>query len=513
LLATVSLVACFIILNLISGNFREVATKIAPSIVAAQTMGQTIEEMDAYAADYQLTSRIDVTSPDLNQAVYGATGFRNLSWQEYQTRLRAFDNALLTARNKAQYEGEAEAINRIVNRFYDYTARIELMKYELDRGRKEVALANYKEAQDILVGNLGNAERDANGNSAEKLLKDRNWTASDFVCAVNCATGSQGTSKRISFDAKANYEGISANIHKLSEINQERLSRLGSVNFLESIVVAVAAITITLMVIVVSVYYALLTKRILNFGFLLAGITAIAFSYILIANLDTNIKDYQSFSEQYVPGVRLSTAILQLGAGANADLSRLLLSPDSPGLDSTNAALTSEVKQSFSANNLKNAYEVKKQQVEKELANLWRLANTSAERNALCEVITTTSARCSGNTFNWTLFSENAATIISNYDRKLLAAAIAVQINPKAATDNPSAREPYNNFSSAVSAFAQDNRQNLDARECRAIGTTEFGSRCGESGYLNWLQILIWVAYPLIVLMFAGGVFIASRQF
>lgn len=515
-LAVLALVACIIVLNLIAANFREVATKITPSIAAAQTLGQAIEEMDAFAADYQLTSRIDVTSPDLNATVYGDAGFRNTAWQELQKRLRDFDNALITARTKANYEGEADAINRIANRFYDYTAQINLMRYELDKGRKEAALANYKAAQDILVGNLGNAERDAQGNSREKLLKDRNWETGDFTCAVNCAAGSQNTKSNIAFDVKANYEGISANIHKLAEINQARLSKLGSSNFLEAIIVTVASVVLAVMTIVIAVYYAITTHRIINFGYLLAVIAALAFAWLLIINLNSNINDYKQFSEQYVPAIRAASAVRQLSAGANADISRLLLSPDSPGLDSTSSDLTTDVKQAFKDTNLLASYQVKKTQVQKELDNLWKLTDTDAERIELCKVANSPAKNCpTGSPFYWTTGYANAVTnILDRFNRKLLADAIAINISPKAAQGQLSAREPYNQFTVAIDNFANINKSAFDTRECSAIGQSEFSqTACTNLGYINWLQILIWIAYPLIVLLVAAGVAFSSREF
>jgi|GEM_PF-1491425 len=518
LLAIVALVICFLILSATTSNFRELVTKITPSIDAAQRLGQALEEMDANAADYQLTSRIDVTSPDLNAGVYGANGFRATAWNNLEERRRRVDNALAIARNKARYPGEEDAINRINNRFYDYFAQIRLMRYELDLGRKEAALANYKVAEDILLGNLGNPERDANGNSREKVLKDNNWGGGQsvaFTCAVNCAAGTQGTATKISFDLNASYDGIAANIHKLSEINLKKSIEIGGVSSLNSLVVFITAGLVVVLGLIISVYYTLVTHRVINVGFALAVIGGIAVAGLLVANLGAATQDYDRFSKQYIAGIRTASTIQQLAAGASADISRLLLSPDSPGLDSTSPALTSDVKQAFGQSTLRASYENKRKQVELELNNLWGLADSQDERNELCKVINGPNRECNSTaTFSWTKFTTEATNINKNFDQKLLADAILINITPKAIPPKTSAREPYNQFSDSVNNIAQINKTAFDQRACAAIGDSEFGNSCGgDTGYLNQLQVIIWIAFPLLSLLVAGGVWFASREF
>ncbi len=517
LLAIAALVICFLILSATTSNFRELVTKITPSINAAQRLGQALEEMDANAADYQLTSRIDVTSPDLNAGVYGASGFRATAWNNLEERRRRVDNALAIARTKARYPGEDDAINRISNRFYDYFAQIRLMRYELDLGRKEAALANYKVAEDILVGNLGNAERDANGNSREKILKDNNWGGTggvSFTCVTNCAAGTQGVATKIIFDMNTSYDGIAANIHKLSEINLKKSVEIGGVSGLNSLVVFIAAGLVVVLGLIISVYYTLITHRVINIGFALAVIGGIAVAGLLVANLGAATQDYDRFSKQFIGGISTASAIQQLSAGASADISRLLLSPDSPGLDSTSPALTSDVKQAFGQTNLRASYENKRKQVEIELNNLWILADTAQERTELCKVISNPNQNCGSSTFSWTKFTTEATNINKKFDQKLLADAILINIVPKATQTQTSAREPYIQFSDSINKIADINKTAFDQRACAVIGSSEFGNSCGgDTGYLNQLQVIIWIAFPLLSLLVAGGVWFASREF
>jgi hypothetical protein len=473
--------------------------------------------MDARAADYQLTSRIDVTSPDFIPEVNGPSGYRATAWNELEERRRRVDNALAIARYKARYPGEAEAINVLSARFYEYYAQLQLMRYELDYGRKEAALANYKAAQFILVGNIGNAERDAQGNSREKVLKDNNWARQGdvaFICAINCATGTQGQTVRLSFNASSNYEGLAANVHKLAEINLKKLSEIGGISSLNSLAVIITAGLVLLAVIILSIYYAVITHRVLNIGFLLAFVSGVVVAWLLVVNLNATTQDYDHLSEQNISAIKTVSNIQQLSADAGADISRLLLSPSSPGLDSTNSRLTEDVKQAFARDILLNAYENKRKQVELELNNLWTLASAPGERSELCRVFNNPGKSCSGNTFSWVRFTDEAKNIFDRFDKKLLAEAILINIIPKASSTTSSAREQYNQFSSSMESISLYNKTEFDKRACNAIGESQFGNSCnGAGGYLNQLQVIIWIAFPLLSIFVSLGVWAASREF
>ncbi len=456
ILAGIALIFSFFALSSTTSNFRQVVNRLGPSIDASQQLGQALQEMDARAADYQLTSRIDVTSPDFQSQVYGLDGLRAQAWNELQARRVVVDNKLNLLRSKVDPNSktETDAINIISNRFYDYYAQLNLMKYELDLGRKEAALANYKAAHDILAG------------------------------------------------SEANY-GIAANIKKLSDSNLDRLNKTdGPINPLLMLVIAGLVV---LMVGVIAVYYAYVTHRLLNFGFALAVVVGLAAAVLLVAALNAANNDYRKIRDNDVRSIVQTSTIQQLSADAGADLSRLLLSPDSPGLDSTNPVLTSDVKAAFARDSLIKSYNDKRTRLETEL-RLSQGADTAAA---------------------WTNFTARADTILKKYDGKLLADAILINIGSQTLLDSintsqqrsndnklVSARKAYTDFSDSINRIASNSKQRFDKGACDAVGDSEFGQGCaGSNGYLNMLQIVVWVAFPLVALLIAAGVWYASRLF
>ena len=498
-LAVIALVVSFLSLNVQAQNFSRVANTLTPSIAAAQELGQALEDMDARAADYQLTSRIDVTNPDFQSSVYGQQGLRAQSWNELENRRRSVDNALALLRSKVEGDttqsdraSELDALNRIANRFYEYYARINLMRYELDQGHKEAALANYKSAEDILVGNLGQSPRDANGNSQEKVLKDNNWQQTNFTCVSdNCPADTKGKATPISFGTSGTtYDGIAANVHKLSVINQDRLDQAGS--SVSQIFVFVAAALVLLAALVIAIYYAVVTHRFINLGFGLALLAGIVLAVALVLALGKASSDYRQIRDTDVQTIIQTSTIQQISADANADLSRLLLSPDSPGLDSTQPALTTDVKKAFSSSVLLASFNNKRQQVEQQLKTL-------GTDPAI-----------------WTSFSQQATAIQTNFNQKRLADAILIAVSPTPGRDGKqSARQLYNNFTGSIKTISDNYTAQFDTTACGAIGQSQFNHPCSAvgNGYLNLLQVLVWIMYPLVALFVAAGIWLTSRLF
>ncbi len=505
-LTAIALLVSFWVLSNLQNDFRRVITKLTPSIVAGQQLGQALEDMDSRAADYQLTSRIDVTNPDFQAAVYNQPnqiGLRETAWNDLENRRRIVDNQLSIARTKAVSgdstelkNEELDALNRIANRFYEYYAKINLMRYELDQGHKETALANYKAAEDILVGNLGLSPRDVNGNSKEKVLKDNGWSPTTFSCVTNCQTAELNKAVPLSFEVSLPYDGLAANVHKLAEINRTRLDHTSGQ--LSPILVWVTAVLVALMTIVISAYYAFITHRVLNLGFALAMVAGLALAITLITSLNSATRDYNNFKTDFVEGpqgiVQTST-IQQISADANADLSRLLLSPDSPGLDSTQPALTTDVKRAFSRDTLLSAYENKRKLVQKLLDDF---SNSEASRN-------------------WSAFTAAGQKIQDAFRQRLLATAILIDISPNPANAQlDSARLHYNQFTAGVSNNGVSKQTAFDLSACNSIGQREFSQTTCNSpggGYLNLLQLVVWIVFPLVALLVAGGIVLTSRLF
>ena len=214
-LAVIGLATSYVVLTGIENSYKDLVNNSSPGIIAAENLNQAFENADAAAANYQLFSRVDVSSPDFDPKVYGDTnaqaickiGLRNCAWQDFLNSRQQVNDALFKARANIFHKGEADAINAISSRFLDYIGQINVMKSELDAGHRETALAAYKAAHDILVGNLNNVLLIA-GHSPEEQLKLNNWVDSNGNA----------------FDTTLPRLGIEANAHKLAEINIRALN-------------------------------------------------------------------------------------------------------------------------------------------------------------------------------------------------------------------------------------------------------------------------------------------------
>ncbi len=502
-LALVAMGVSYFVLSTSAKNFQEIVVSSSPSIVAAEKLGQSLNALDTAAADFQVTSRVDVTSPDFNANVYGDKGLRNDASQRYNQARRDLNDALFLARSNITYPGEADAINVIGTRFYDYLARIEVMRHELDIGHREAALAQYKAAHDIVIGNLGGLPLQ-NGRSSEEVLRQNGWK-----------------------DLKVNdqYLGLEANIAKLAKINNVELDKAASaVNNAASInliLVIVAVILVLGVAAWLSFRYAVLTHRIINPGFTIGLALAIVMLGWLIYILTQANDDYKTISKDSFISINAASTAKQSVLDFNGDESRLLLSPNSSGLDSTNPDLTAEVKQAFDAKLLADNFKAKQAEVEKQMALAWSNVTYPKERTALCAIYdnpTGIGPKCSASErprdkdgkslpFAWNAYLEQHNLIIDQFNKGLVAEAARISFGLS--------NESSNRVLDGLDKLSQANQEAFDKSSCAAIGQVQFdkASCSSKMGYLNLLQIVTWIAFPLIVIGALGGAWFARRLF
>jgi hypothetical protein len=491
LLTLIGLLICFVILASLNNDFNEIINNSAPSIVAAQKLGQAIEDADAEAMNYQLYFRIDLTSPDYDAKIYGKTGLRGQSWNNFLRRRQEIYDLLYQARANITYPGEADAISIITNRFFDYQAAIEVMKYELDQGHREVALAVYKSAHDLLVGNLNNVSLDDKGRTPEQLLKLGGWQK---------------------LDPNQRYLGIEANIEKLSQINRSALDKAahnvtGSIDFYTLLVVFMCLLLVSGLGFL-CLRHMLVTHRLLNPGYVLALVGTVGLSAYLITSLVSASKDYTNVSTSSFISIEAAARIRALGYDANADESRLLLSPESPGLDSSNPALTTEVRKAFRSDTLTDDFVKKQALIKDQLAIAWGNVTYSGERLALCQTSQTVKG-LTGCASNSTFYLDNYLKldqdIRTSFSKNLLAEAIKVNTG----TSN----DTFSHFDSAIGDLSKVNEAEFDRSACQATGRTHFGGNCTSAGYIPILQYGCLIAFPLIMLMTIGGLWYIRSEF
>jgi hypothetical protein len=503
-LAAIALFISYQVLTQTEANFKTIISDSAPSIIASQKLGQAMQDADAAAANYQLFSRIDVSSPDFNPDVYGTpkdpnckAGLRACTWEDFLDARQQVNDALFNARKNITYPGEADAINTISTRFLDYVGRINVMKYELDAGHREIALAAYKSADDLLRGNLNNVTLDAQGHSPEEIMALSGWQM---------------------FDTTEPYLGINANIEKLTEINQNALTTAAndasnSIN-LNIIIVGMVVALLIICLAFICIRHASITHRIINPGYTVALLIAVAVLGILLVKLNNAKDDYKTVALDSFASIKASAIAREIAADSNTDESRLLLSPEGPGLDSTNPILTADIQLAFSKAKLARDFATKSNLVKKQLNLAWaNVSYTNEERAALCKVVDNPTPNqsaiiggpCpSSSSFAFTNYQALDSRIRTAFDQNLLASAITINIG-----DSNTA---FNAFDSGMSELSQVNEKYFDVAACNAVGLTEFGNSCSATGYIPTLEVAVLVAFALVALSAIGGFLFFRRQ-
>jgi len=499
-LAAIGLTASAIVLSNINSQFNIIINDSAPSITTAQRLGQTIQDADAKAADYQLASRVDVTSPDYNAKVYPfkdgnlqREGLRNEAWNSFLQRRQEVTDLLARATVNITYPGEREAITVISNRFLEYVSRVSIMRYELDMGNREAALAAYKSAHDVLVGNLGNVQLDAKGRSPDEQLKLKNWEG---------------------FDITRPYLGIEANLYKLTQINQRELDK-ASTAASSSIGTTTLLVTVLCLLLVLGLGFlcfrsATVTHRLVNPGYGLALVAGLIMGVVLLTNLSNAAKDYNTVAIDSFTSIDAAAKFRQLTTDANGDESRLLLSPESPGLDSTNPALTAEVRKAFTSTTLQENFDTKQSLVAAQVKRIWANITYSGEQAALCKVVQNpgSGSRCrNDSSLAMDEYLKLDKSIRDNFKNGLLAKAIELNV-----TDSNKA---FDNMDAGIKELSTINERAFDQSACNAVGKTQFGNACNANGlgYINLLQTAVLIVFPLIALATLGGFILVRHKF
>lgn len=491
ILALVGLAVSVYGLNEVSTNFNTVISSSAPSITAAQQLGQAFEDADAKAADYQLAARLDVSSPDFNPKIYGEKGLLNQAWNSYQQHRREIDQLLFQARRNITYPGEAETIAILTDRFLDYNARIAIMRWELEHGHREASFAIYKSAHDLLVGNLNNVTQDHSGHSPEEQAKLAGWP---------------------NFELSKTYLGIEANLHKLAEINRQELNKAAQVGQ-RSIGFATLLTLVTSLSLLASLGFlclrwALVTHRLVNPAYSLAFLLALITTTLLLLSLARAAQDYKTVAVDSFISIDAAAEARQLATDANADESRLLLSPEGVGLDSTSPALNSEVRKAFQGDGLADAFQKNQLLLRKQLEAAWKNVTYQGERSALCQITASplSSYTCPGSP-GYVLedYLKLDRQMRDLFKQNLLAAAIEL--------DTGRSNETFGKLDSALQELSKVNETEFDRSGCSAIGQSQFGGDCKGGAYLPLLQIGVFGTFPLIMVAVLSGFLYYRKEF
>jgi len=485
------LIGSFLILSNVTNNLNEIINNNTPSILAAQRINQAIQDADAKAADYQLYSRIALTN---SLPGFDVKAAQLQAWDTIVNRRREAADSLFVARTNITYPGEAESIQTINDRFLAYIGRIDVMRDSLDRGHWEDALSAYKSARDILVGNLGNANLDTGGRSPEEQAKLAGWP---------------------NFDTSKSYLGIEANIHRLFAINnsyfeQARDKAISGLNLLILVSVALFAFMISGLGFL-NVRTVIVLHRVINPGYLLALLLAIGAAITLIISLNQIRQDYQTIARDSFISVEAVANIRQLAADANADESRLLLSPDATGLNSTSTALSPDVRLAFRSDILTENFTKKQNQIKDQLKTAWNNITYTGELAALCKITAppNTSRTCTNPNYALDSYLKLDSTIRSDFKQNQLAEAIKI--------DTGTSNQAFDSWDKALVELQNVNETEFNRSACGSLGVLKYTVGCEGLGYnfsfVPFLQVGIWIIFPLIALGIAGGFLLTYREF
>lgn len=508
ILAVLAMTAAYYAMGKTADNFQRVIIQSSPSIIAANQLGQALNQLDTDAADVLITS-----SPAY------ATQFRNqqsAANADFATARQLLDDNLLKAYANVTFDGEEPTIKAIASELHDYLAQIEIMRYELSQGRREEALAAYKKAHDLVIGNPTHAAL-PQGRTAEELLKQNDWSG---------------------LNTRQTYQGIEANVAKLFKINQNALdsarSNVKADTQLSLILVVIAGILLVGALAGLVLRYAIVTHRFVNLGYVAALIAATTMLILLIIALSHASDDFETVSYTSFFSVNSASRAKQALRDFNGDESRLLLSPAYLGLDQNSPVLTPEVKQAFSFDLMQQNFQYKKNQVLSRVADAWSNVTYDGERRALCQVADITrfnpiyplqNARCgaadglktSSNgqpDFALTTYFGLHDNLISLVQQGKVSDAIAISYGPS----NGAAARALN----GLEQLALVNEAYFNEASCATIGRGHFengqfmaGDCAGHAfgGYLNLLQGLSPFIFTALAISIIGGAWLSRELF
>jgi hypothetical protein len=344
------------------------------------------------------------------------------------------------------------------------------------------------------VGNLGNANLDTGGRSPEEQAKLAGWP---------------------NFDTSRAYLGIEANIHRLFAINNSYFEKardkaINSVNFL----ILVSVVLFLLIIVVLgflNVRTVLVLHRVINPGYLLALLLAVGAAITLIIGLNQTRQAYQTIARDSFISIEAVANIRQLAADANADESRLLLSPDATGMNSTSTALSPDVRLAFRSDILTENFNKKQSQIKDQLKTAWNNITYTGELAALCKITapTDSSRTCTNPNYALDDYLKLDSSIRSAFKQNQLGEAIKI--------DTGTSNQVFDKWDSALLELQKVNETEFNRSACGSLGVLKYTVGCQRLGFdfssVPFLQLGIWIIFPLIALGIAGGFLLTYREF
>jgi hypothetical protein len=336
LLALLSLLLCLILALTQMQSFQEasndlntVANGSIPSIDAAQSMAQYMEDIDAKSADYLATAPLKTLAPC--SVVGYATSVGNLSVHDCDDRtitaeITQANQELYLAAHNVTYPGERTAIDRIMAGFEEYIGDIAIMRSEYSQAK------NVADSQDPHMLNARHAYQQANSvlNQHINQLPLSNPNGSPRFAETNIPT-CQENGQTLAPQTWA-LSSIHTNLDCLSGINKAHLdaaynqatSQMGSNLFFA----IVGNVVLWLLLGYTMLRMTLITHRLVNLGLVLALAGSLILGIGVIshfAQLSGPHGDFSQMVNDDYNSVYDAALLKRYGTDANADESRWLI--------------------------------------------------------------------------------------------------------------------------------------------------------------------------------------------
>ncbi|QBD79798.1 tetratricopeptide repeat protein [Ktedonosporobacter rubrisoli] len=298
-----------------------------PSVNAAQTLAQYIEDIDAKSADYLATGALSDRQPC---SIVGTNSTAPMTVHDcdnvnIEAEIQLANRELFNAAHNVTYPGERTAVERITRGFEEYIANIALMRYEYTRATTKGAVQDphlqaaykaYQDASALLHQKIGSP-----------ILSGEDALAIDESSLPTCVINGHvlaGTAW-----ARGSIED---NITCLNNINKSHLDAAydDTLKFLDAgkLLAFFLCAIFCLYLLFTAGKMAFATHRIMNIGLSIAFLTGVILS-IAVSSLFLNLSGRHGAFGQMVKddydSIYAAALLKRYGTAANGDESRWLI--------------------------------------------------------------------------------------------------------------------------------------------------------------------------------------------
>lgn len=322
LLTLVMALYSFQSLNRAENDLNTIASGSIPSVDAAQTMAQYMDDIDAKSADYLATAAL------LNQEPCSIPGssdqltltVHNCDDQIISAEITLANDALYKAAHNVTYPGERIAVERITAGFEEYIADISIMRYEFQQTN------GHTDPHNVHMTNAYIAYQ-----NASYVLHQR-ISSQPATVETNLPSCQVGIDQH-TVDANTWVNGsLEDNLDCLSSINKTALDQAynDTTGFLNAtlfiFVIFLVGLTLLLLWTIGRMMWA--SHRVVNLGLVLALLLGVTFSFSVasfLGNLSGRHGDFGQMVKDDYDSVYYAALLQRYGTDANADESRWLI--------------------------------------------------------------------------------------------------------------------------------------------------------------------------------------------